>query len=351
MMLALMVFVARCIQYVRDAVKGGADDGRIEPPAPEREPKRRHLPSVSQVGYETAADENKPSFEDLEDIARFIQQKTSVRPTLGVICGSGLGGLAEDLDQDRPKDVFSYSEIPNFPVCRVKGHAGNLVFGYLAGQPTVCMQGRFHFYEGHPSWKITMPVRVLQLLGVEILIVTNASGGLNENFNMGDIMILSDHINMIGMTGFNPLVGENEDRFGPRFPAMTSSYDRELIRLTKEAAQELGMAGFVQEGVYVSLSGPSYETPAESRLLRLFGADSVGMSTAPEVVVAKHCGMRVLGISLITNKVIMSPDSTHPPPTHQEVMDTANRRAKDLQLLVKTVVHKVCQMEGPCRNN
>jgi purine-nucleoside phosphorylase len=279
-------------------------------------------------------------FEEVDRVTQQVMSRTAFRPKLGIICGSGLGGIADELTL---AEVIPYDEIDGFPNCTVPGHAGNLVFGYLSGVSTVCMQGRLHFYEGHPAWLVAMPIRMMKLLGVETLIVTNAAGGLNSSFNAGDIMIVRDHINMTGMGGHHPLVGPNEDKFGPRFPAMTIAYDCDLREVARETAEELGFSGFLREGVYVKVSGPSYETPSESKFLQLCGADAVGMSTAPEVVVAKHAGMKVLGLSMITNVVITDYDSDKIPPTHQEVMDMANMRAKDLQLLVKTIVGKLHQ--------
>lgn len=283
------------------------------------------------------------NYEDLEKSRDYIQSKTSVRPLIGVICGSGLGGLAEQLDKDQPSNIIPYSDIPHFPTVSVAGHAGNLVLGYFSGLPTVCMQGRFHCYEGYSVQQVTMPVRVMYMLGVRTLIVTNACGGLNPQFKVGDIMVITDHINLAGMAGLNPLIGPNDARFGPRFPALTCAYDKQLRHLLLETAQELRMMSYMREGVYVHITGPNYETPAEARYLRMIGADTVGMSTAPEVVVAKHCGMRVLGLSLVTNTVILDNDSCAVPPTHEEVMDTGRARSQELQTLVRTTLHKLNQ--------
>ncbi|KAL5467629.1 hypothetical protein EMCRGX_G031888 [Ephydatia muelleri] len=279
------------------------------------------------------------AYEDLERIAGFIRGEITVQPLVGVICGSGLGGLADLIDGD--KKTLHYDKIPNFPRCNVKGHAGELVFGYLSGLPTVCMKGRFHFYEGHPPWRVTMPVRVMKLLGVKILIVTNAAGGLNTGYKNGDIMLIKDHINLVGMTGHHPLVGENEERFGERFHSMSTAYDGDLRKLMRTTASELAMGEYFREGVYVYLSGPNYETPAEARFLRMVGADAVGMSTVPEVIVARHCGIRVLGLSLVTNEVIQDNDSEKPEPNHKEVMEMADQRAKDMQKLVTSFLLKV----------
>lgn len=297
--------------------------------------------SESEEGTSTRATQTEElSYEDITAVADYLRKRTQIRPAIGVICGSGLGGLGNDLDRDQPTDVIPYNEIPNFPKTTVAGHKGNLIFGYLSGKAIMCMQGRFHFYEGHPPQKITMPVRVMHMLGVKMLVVTNAAGGLNPDFKHGDIMLMRDHLNLCGMAGHNPLIGGNEDRFGPRFPAMSNPYDNKLRNLAKEVAKELDMDSFLREGVYCHLSGPSFETPFESRFLKLIGCDAVGMSTAPEVVVAKHCGMTVLGFSLITNMVILENDSSVPEPSHQEVMETGDRRAKDMQLLVRSIVDK-----------
>ncbi|XP_029109642.1 purine nucleoside phosphorylase-like [Scleropages formosus] len=202
------------------------------------------------------------------------------------------------------------------------------------------MQGRFHFYEGHSIAKVTYPVRVFYLLGVDTLIVTNAAGGLNPKFNVGDIMLIRDHINLPGFAGINPLCGQNDDRFGSRFPCMSDAYDRDLLRLAQETAQEQGCAAFLQQGVYCMLAGPMYETVAECRALRILGAEAVGMSTVPEVVLARHCGLRVLGFSLITNKVVTDYESTERV-SHNEVLETTRMRTKDLQKLVSNLLSKL----------
>lgn len=246
--------------------------------------------------------------------------------------------MAEKLES--PTTV-EYKDIPGFRVSTVPGHEGKLIFGLLGGKPAVCMKGRLHLYEGYTAQEVTFPIRVMRLLGAEVLVVTNAAGGLNEKYTRGDVVVMKDHVNLVGMTGLHPLTGPNEDRFGPRFPAMTVPYDIELRKLALDTAKELNMMDFVREGVYMCISGPSYETPTESRLARLVGADTIGMSTAPETVVARHCGMRVLGVSLVTNMVIMDNDVTSDGPTHEEVMETADRRSKDLQKLVARVVEKI----------
>ncbi|CAJ1057503.1 purine nucleoside phosphorylase 6 [Xyrichtys novacula] len=281
--------------------------------------------------------QSRHSFEECKKTADWLLDNTKQRPKVAIICGSGLGGLAELLDD---KTVFPYKDIPHFPVSTVQGHAGQLVFGKLQGRECVCMQGRFHFYEGYNMQTVTYPVRVFFLLGVETLIVTNAAGGLNGSFSVGDIMLIKDHINMPGFAGQNPLCGHNDERFGVRFPCMSDAYDRELRALAKRTAEEQGCDNFLQEGVYCMLAGPTYETIAECKVLQTLGADAVGMSTVPEVVVARHCGLRVLGLSLITNKVVIDYDSGEKA-NHEEVLETTKRRTKDLQKLVSHLVTKI----------
>uniref|UniRef100_A0A672HTY7 Purine nucleoside phosphorylase n=1 Tax=Salarias fasciatus TaxID=181472 RepID=A0A672HTY7_SALFA len=272
---------------------------------------------------------------DYKETADWILAQTNQRPKVAIICGSGLGGLADLLED---KTVFPYESIPRFPTSTVQGHAGKLVFGKLQGRECVCMQGRFHFYEGYDMHTVTYPVRVFSLLGVETLIVTNAAGGVNEAYSVADIMLIKDHINMPGFAGQNPLCGHNDERFGVRFPCMSDAYDRRLRDLAKQTAAEQGCGSFLQEGVYCMLAGPTYETIAECRFLQTLGADAVGMSTVPEVVVARHCGLRVLGLSLITNKVVTDYDSEEKA-NHEEVLQTTKRRARDLQRLVR---HLLC---------
>ncbi|XP_038562818.1 purine nucleoside phosphorylase 6 [Micropterus salmoides] len=277
------------------------------------------------------------SYEVYKETADWLLAHTEQRPKVAVICGSGLGGLADMLSD---KIVVPYKDIPHFPVSTVMGHAGQLVFGKLQGRECVCMQGRFHFYEGYNIHTVTYPVRVFFLLGVDTLIVTNAAGGLNDSYNVGDIMLIKDHINMPGFAGQNPLCGHNDERFGVRFPCMSDAYERELRDLAKQTAKEQGCDSFLQEGVYCMLAGPTFETIAECRVLQTLGADAVGMSTVPEVVVARHSGMRVLGLSLITNKVVTDYDSNDKA-NHEEVLKTTQRRTQDLQRLVSNLIIKI----------
>lgn len=263
-------------------------------------------------------------FEDVEKIKNFLLEKTSVRPTVGVICGSGLGGLVNNVEN---KESFNYEDIPGFPLSTVKGHAGKLVFGTLSGKTVVCLQGRFHFYEGHSIYKCTLPVRVMAALGIKTLVVTNAAGGVNRSFNVGDIMIIKDHIGFPMMSGNHPLVGLNDDRLGPRFPSMTSIYDKTLQTKASDISKECGYGDFTRNGVYCMLSGPTYETQAELRLVQAVGGDAVGMSTVPEVIVAAHMDVKILGISLITNKCIMEYD-TNEKPNHKEVLEVGKQRSE-----------------------
>ncbi|XP_047481500.1 purine nucleoside phosphorylase-like isoform X3 [Penaeus chinensis] len=299
-----------------------------------------HVPANS---VEAATTTGYP-FELIQESANYLLTGTKHRPKIGVICGSGLGGLADQLGD---RDVFPYEDIPNFPVSTVKGHAGRMVIGLLSGVPVMCMQGRFHAYEGYPLWKCAMPVRVMKLMGVEHVIITNAAGGLNPEFKVGDIMIIKDHINMQGFAGDSPLRGRNDERFGPRFPAMNNAYDKDLRSMAKKIAHGMNLGNVVREGVYVMLGGPTYETVAELKLLRILGVDAVGMSTVPEVVVARHCGMKVFAFSLITNECITEYE-TDAEANHEEVIDVANKRKSDLQELARRII---VSMNEDCQEN
>ncbi|CAH0345617.1 purine-nucleoside phosphorylase [Bacillus sp. CECT 9360] len=269
-------------------------------------------------------------FEKLEKAASFIEGKLDGKPEIGLILGSGLGVLADEIEN--PVKI-PYEEIPEFPVSTVAGHAGQLVLGDLSGKKVVAMQGRFHFYEGYSMDKVTFPVRVMKLLGVEKLIVTNAAGGVNEEFRAGDLMLITDHINN---TGTNPLIGSNDERFGPRFPDMSEAYSKNLQAVAKEVAGKLGID--LKEGVYVGNSGPTYETPAEVRLARMLGGDAVGMSTVPEVIVARHCGLNVLGISCITN---MAAGILGQPLSHEEVIETTEQVKSSFLSFIKEIVRTI----------
>ena len=247
--------------------------------------------------------------------AGLIRSRTRHTPTVGLILGSGLSGLAEQI---AGADVIPYAEIPHFPTSTVAGHAGRLVIGELAGVTVCAMQGRFHFYEGYTMQQVTLPVRVMRRLGVQTLIVTNAAGGVNPAFQVGDIMAIEDHINLVGMAGANPLSGPNLEEFGPRFPPVNRVYTRRLRQLAANVAAAADVP--LRSGVYIQLSGPNFETPAEIRMVRAWGADAVGMSTVAETVVAHHAGMAVLGLSTITNVAIDQVDADGEP-SHEEVVE------------------------------
>ncbi len=238
----------------------------------------------------------------IEEASRFIESKIHIKAKIGIILGTGLGGLA---DRISPEQSLPYDDIPHFPRPTAMGHVGRLLQGYCSQKEILLMQGRVHFYEGYPLWQVTFPVRVMKKLGIEILVVSNAAGGLNPLFSVGDIMVLSDHINL---TGQNPLIGPNLEGWGPRFPDMSAVYDRELIALSERMAREKGIK--LRKGVYAGVTGPSMETPAESRVLRMIGADAVGMSTISEVITAVHCGLRILAFSVISN--VHNPDLAQP---------------------------------------
>jgi len=266
----------------------------------------------------------------IKQAASYIASKTNVRPKLGLILGSGLGVLAKEIEQ---AVAIPYAEIPGFPVSTVAGHEGQLVIGSLNGTPVMAMQGRFHYYEGYSMGIVTMPVYVMKQLGVDTLIVTNAAGGLNRSFAPGDLMVITDHINL---TGDNPLIGANLDEFGPRFPDMSRAYHPELIQLAEAKASELNIA--IQKGVYCGITGPTYMTPAELIMLARVGGDAVGMSTVPEVIVANHAGIRVLGISCITDMAI---GEELEPLTHEQVVEVANRTRPQFIALVKKIAAEV----------
>jgi len=262
-------------------------------------------------------------FDLIEQAKAAIMAKTNVKPTIGLILGSGLGVLADEI---RDAVVIPYHEIPGFTQSTVAGHKGQLVIGTLEGKQVVAMQGRFHYYEGHGLDAVTFPIRVMKSIGVETIIVTNAAGGINESFEPGDLMLIRDHLNM---TFRNPLIGPNDERLGVRFPDMSEAYSKRLRQVAKEAAASQGIE--LREGIYVGLLGPSYETPAEIRMFRYLGGDAVGMSTVPEVIVARHMNMEVLGISCISN---MAAGILEQPLSHEEVIETTEKvKAKFLALV------------------
>ncbi|WP_221565310.1 purine-nucleoside phosphorylase [Alkalihalobacillus sp. TS-13] len=266
----------------------------------------------------------------IQDSVTFITSKTDVQPTIGLILGSGLGDFADEIENAK---LIDYSEIPHFPVSTVEGHAGRLVIGTMSGKKVVAMQGRFHFYEGYSLQEVTFPVRVMKGLGVEQIIVTNACGGMNPDFQAGDLMIIEDHLNL---TGSNPLIGPNDSELGPRFPDMGTAYTPELIDLVEKVAGQEGIS--VQKGIYASISGPTYMTRAELKMLRTIGSDTVGMSTVPEVIVARHMNIKTIGISCITDMAIAEELE---PLTHEQVVEVANRTKPKFKQLLRSVIEKV----------
>ena len=259
-------------------------------------------------------------YEQVLESAAYIRSVTAQQPTLGIILGSGLGALVDVMED---KTVIPYGDIPHFPQSTVAGHAGNLVIGTIGDTVVAAMQGRFHYYEGFTMQQLCYPVYVMKLLGIGDLIVTNACGGVNRSFTPGDLMLITDHINILGL---NPLIGPNDDRFGPRFPDMSEAYSRELISHAERIAAELGID--CKHGVYALFNGPCFETAAEIRAFAAMGADAVGMSTVPEVTVANYLGMRVLGISCITNMATGIAVKKH---AHEDVLATANAASAKLQ--------------------
>jgi purine-nucleoside phosphorylase len=271
-----------------------------------------------------------PLFDRIETAAGVVRQRSSVSPDVAIILGTGLGGLADQIDVQAS---IPYEQIPGFPLSTVETHAGRLLLGRLGKRSIVAMQGRFHRYEGYGLAEVTFPVRVLHALGVRSLIVSNACGGMNPLWGPGDLVLLSDHINLLGD---NPLVGSNDERLGPRFPDMSAPYDPELRALARAAALDLGIV--LREGVYVAVPGPSLETRAEYRMLRATGADVVGMSTVPEVIVANHAGMRTLGISIITDQCL--PDALEPADIGR-IIATAARAEPSLTRLIAALVERL----------
>lgn len=266
----------------------------------------------------------------IEKAFSYIKNKIPAYPEIGVILGTGLGSLAEHIEGPI---LIDYKDIPEFPVSTVEGHAGRLIYGTLEGKKVIAMQGRFHYYEGYNMKEITLPIRVMSKLGIKILAVSNACGGLNKEFNAGDIMLIEDHINLIGS---NPLIGPNLEEFGPRFPDMSEVYDKKLIELCVNIAKQIGIT--IQKGVYCAISGPNYLTKAELKMLITIGANAVGMSTIPEAIVAKHSGIKVLGLSCITDMAI--PD-TLVPLSHEDVVKVAELTKPKFVNLVKHFIKEV----------
>jgi len=276
---------------------------------------------------------NDEYYNKVVETAEFLNSSTNHRPKIAIICGSGLGTLADILEE---ATYFPYSTIPHFQESTAPGHKGKLVFGNLGGKPCMCMQGRLHMYEGYSPQTVVFPIRVMKMMGIETIIVTNAAGGLNPKYRIGDIMIIKDHINLPGFAGVNPLMGKNDDRFGIRFPSLSDTYNINLRKLAKKTGEELGY-DFIHEGVYAMQPGPCYETVSESRFLKMMGADVVGMSTVPETLTAQHLGMNILAFSLVTNECVTEFDSSVTA-NCEEVLQTGKDMAKICEKYILTIV-------------
>ncbi|MCK5645167.1 MAG: purine-nucleoside phosphorylase [Anaerolineales bacterium] len=273
------------------------------------------------------------SIEIIDEVAEAIRSRTSLVPKVGMILGSGLGEFAEEISSSTK---IMTADLPHWPKSTVEGHAGRLILGEMEDQKVMVMQGRAHFYEGYSMPQIGLPVRVMKRLGAEFLFVTNAAGAVNSDFEPGDLMLLTDHINLVGMTGLSPLRGPNLEEFGPRFPDVSRVYDRDLHEIARNVSVELGIK--LQEGVYVCLAGPAFETPADLRFLRGIGVDAVGMSTVPEATVARHSAMRVMGVSGISNKANLDGNTIT---THEEVLEAGHMIAPKLSTLIKGVLRQI----------
>lgn len=267
---------------------------------------------------------------DIRNTAEWIKQRTTLRPTTAIILGTGLGRLAEEIEVIQS---FAYQDIPNFPISTVEGHSGRLIFGRLGGKDVLAMQGRFHYYEGYNMKQVTFPIRVMYELGIKTLFVSNAAGGMNPDFEIGDIMLIRDHINLFPE---HPLRGKNFPT-GPRFPDMSQAYDHQLLELARTIAEEKGIK--MQQGVYVGVSGPTFETPAEYKMYHILGGDAVGMSTVPEVIVAHHCGIRVFGISIITD---IGVEGKIVEVSHEEVQKAANAVQPLMADIMREMIIRVC---------
>ncbi len=273
------------------------------------------------------------TIEKIDQVVGVIKKEKINQPRVGIILGSGLGGLAAAVEA---ATYIPFGKLPGWPVSTVQGHQGQLVFGRLENQPVVVMQGRSHYYEGYSMSMIGLPVRVMQRLGIKIMIVTNAAGAVNPDFNPGELMLITDHLNLIGMAGLNPLRGPNLAEFGPRFPDMSQPYDRKLCEIARQTAKQSNI--ILNEGVYASLAGPSFESPADLRFLHAAGVDAVGMSTVPEVIVARHGGTRVLGVSGISNKANLDGSTIT---THEEVLEAGEKIVPQLSTLIRGVLSQL----------
>jgi len=293
----------------------------------------------SKLGFRVTTANDPISREALQPTADYILSRTKVRPVLGMICGSGLGSLASLVQEPT---ILPYNTIPNFPVSTAPGHSGRLVLGHLAGVPVVLMQGRLHLYEGYPLWMCTLPVRIMKLLGVKMMIVSNAVGGLNPSYKVGDLMLVRDHINFLGLAGESPLRGPNDVNFGPRFFSVNDLYEEKWRNIAREAAEQVGIGPTVHEGVLTMSGGPNYESVAELKMFSILGVDCVGMSSIPECLTAHHAGISVLAFCLVTNQCHVDVIThTSAPPNHQEVLDAAAMKENDLRKFIAVLIEKL----------
>lgn len=287
---------------------------------------RSNVKTLTQVTHM----QNFITLSQIDSAAQTIKNQIQIQPLVGIILGSGLNDLADSVQN--PVRI-SYSDLPNFPVSTVHGHAGRFVIGILEDKPVLVMQGRIHYYEGYTMGQVTLPVRVMQRLGISNMIVTNAAGGVHPDFEPGDVMLITDQLNLMGMSGLNPLMGPNLDEIGTRFPDMSQPYDRAYCDLARKVARDNGL--ILREGIYAGLSGPSFESPADLRFLRNAGADAVGMSTVPEVIIARHGNMRVLGLSGISNKANLDGSTVT---THEEVIEAGKVITPKVEKVIRGVL-------------
>lgn len=266
----------------------------------------------------------------IKETVKYLQTRTSVQPEMGIVLGTGLGGLVDEIDVT---DTIPYESIPNFPVSTVTGHHGKLIFGKLGGKSVMAMQGRFHYYEGYSLKEVTFPIRVMKFMGITQLVVSNASGGVNPDFEVGDIMIINDHLNLFPG---NPLIGKNEEELGPRFPDMSEPYSKEMVALAKEIATEMKIE--IKEGVYAGWTGPTLETPAEYKMIRILGADAVGMSTVPEVIVARHMAIPCFAISIITDVGV---EGRIVEVSAEDVVEVAKKQEPKMTKIIKTLIERI----------
>ena len=268
--------------------------------------------------------------EKIQETAKFIQDRVKLKPEIGIVLGTGLGGLTNEIETTKS---IPYAEIPNFPISTVKGHKGKLIFGKLGAKNVIAMQGRFHYYEGYTMQEITFPIRVLKLLGIKLLILSNAAGGVNPDYNVGDMMVINDHINLMGN---NPLIGKNHDDLGPRFPDMSETYDQKAIRTFTKIARHHNI--HFQKGIYAGVTGPTFETPSEYKYIHTIGADAVGMSTVPEAIVARHMGLRIFAVSIISD---LGVEGKIVEISHEEVLEAAAQVEPRLTLILKDMLSQI----------